>query len=107
MIIPRLPSRLTWHLDASDSKALEDAKKDLDERVEDLELVVLRFNDFGKDFIKEQKMSPDGFIQLALQLAYYKCELSKCFTSSLVTDRHVEKKRNNNFLVLALSEGLK
>ena len=56
-------------------KQLEDAKSDLDERVEDLDLVVLRFEDFGKDFIKSQKMSPDGFMQLALQLAYYKCNV--------------------------------
>ena len=75
MIIPRLPSRLVWHLEASDVKQLEDAKSDLDERVEDLDLVVLRFEDFGKDFIKSQKMSPDGFMQLALQLAYYKCNV--------------------------------
>ena len=75
MIIPRLPSRLVWHLEASDVKQLEDAKSDLDGRVEDLDLVVLRFEDFGKDFIKSQKMSPDGFMQLALQLAYYKCNV--------------------------------
>ena len=74
MIIPRLPSRLHWSLDAAAVGALEEAKKDLDERVQDLDLVVLRFDDFGKDFVKSQKMSPDGFLQLALQLAFYKCE---------------------------------
>uniref|UniRef100_A0A3B4YV97 Choline O-acetyltransferase n=1 Tax=Stegastes partitus TaxID=144197 RepID=A0A3B4YV97_9TELE len=28
---------------------------------------------YGKEFIKKQKMSPDAFIQVALQLAFYKC----------------------------------
>lgn len=33
---------------------------------------MLHFGDFGKSFIKQQKMSPDAFVQLALQLTYYK-----------------------------------
>ncbi|RWS14748.1 Choline O-acetyltransferase-like protein, partial [Dinothrombium tinctorium] len=40
--------------------------------VRDLDLHILCFNEFGKTFIKEEKMSPDAFIQLALQLTYYK-----------------------------------
>ena len=39
---------------------------------EDLELYVLRFNKFGRDFPKTVNMSPDSFIQLALQLAHFK-----------------------------------
>ncbi|GAB1602931.1 hypothetical protein Ahia01_000573300 [Argonauta hians] len=38
----------------------------------DLDLYVLRFTQFGKEFPKSQNMSPDSFIQLALQLTYYK-----------------------------------
>lgn len=30
------------------------------------------FCDYGKEFIKKQKMSPDAYIQVALQLAYYR-----------------------------------
>lgn len=33
---------------------------------------VFTFAVYGKEFIKQQKMSPDGFIQLALQLAFYR-----------------------------------
>lgn len=33
---------------------------------------VHKFYDYGKEFIKEQKMSPDAYIQVALQLAYYR-----------------------------------
>lgn len=35
-------------------------------------LFFLRFNTYGKDFIKSCNVSPDGFIQLALQLTYYR-----------------------------------
>lgn len=40
--------------------------------VADLDMYVLHFNEYGKNFIKNQKMSPDAYIQLALQLTYYK-----------------------------------
>lgn len=33
---------------------------------------VFRYTGYGKDFIKSCKVSPDVYIQLALQLAYYK-----------------------------------
>jgi choline O-acetyltransferase len=43
-----------------------------DRLISDLDLYVLYFNEYGKNFIKQQKMSPDAYIQLALQLTYYK-----------------------------------
>lgn len=40
--------------------------------VDNLDMDVFKFNVYGKEFIKKQKMSPDAFIQVALQLAFYK-----------------------------------
>lgn len=40
--------------------------------VEDLDVKVMVFHQFGKTFPKSEKISPDAFIQLALQLAYYR-----------------------------------
>lgn len=40
--------------------------------VNNLDMDVFTFKDYGKEFIKKQKMSPDAFIQVALQLAFYK-----------------------------------
>uniref|UniRef100_A0A8C6UL28 Choline O-acetyltransferase n=1 Tax=Neogobius melanostomus TaxID=47308 RepID=A0A8C6UL28_9GOBI len=37
-----------------------------------LDMDVFKFSAYGKEFIKKQKMSPDGFIQVALQLAFYR-----------------------------------
>lgn len=38
----------------------------------DLELNCFTFGTFGKEFIKSQKLSPDSFIQMAMQLAFYR-----------------------------------
>ena len=38
----------------------------------DLDLEVVDHNSWGKGVIKKCKISPDAFVQMALQLAYYK-----------------------------------
>ena len=40
--------------------------------VEDVDLQLMTFSEFGKDIPKTFKLSPDGFVQMAIQLAYYK-----------------------------------
>ena len=40
--------------------------------IANLDLYVLHHDMFGKGVIKRMGISPDGFIQMALQLAYYK-----------------------------------
>nr|QOI90649.1 choline acetyltransferase isoform A [Ixodes ricinus] len=65
-------SRLSWDLNEDMLRAIQEASKSLGKLAEDVDLYVLTFQNYGKDFIKTQKISPDVFVQLALQLTYYK-----------------------------------
>ncbi|XP_049790510.1 choline O-acetyltransferase [Schistocerca nitens] len=53
-------------------EALQRAAHQLDGLMEDLDFYVYRYAGYGKEFIKSSKVSPDAYIQLALQLAYFK-----------------------------------
>ncbi|XP_066141678.1 choline O-acetyltransferase [Euwallacea fornicatus] len=66
------PERLEWTVEAMDLKRIQDASEVVDNLVKDLDFQVFRYTGYGKEFIKSCKVSPDVYIQLALQLAYYK-----------------------------------
>lgn len=40
--------------------------------VEDLDFRILRYLGCGRNFMKRHRCSPDAYIQLALQLAYFR-----------------------------------
>lgn len=44
---------------------------------DDVDFHVFPFQEFGKGKIKKCRVSPDAFIQMALQLAYYRVSLSE------------------------------
>lgn len=66
------PMRLYWDVNAELEKSIFQARTFAIKNNADLELCVRMHNAFGKGFIKKTKTSPDAFIQMALQLAYYK-----------------------------------
>ncbi|XP_072269521.1 peroxisomal carnitine O-octanoyltransferase [Pyxicephalus adspersus] len=58
-----------------DQKILDDialAKAQYYTQASDLEVANYAFTSFGKALVKKKKLHPDTFVQLALQLAYYK-----------------------------------
>lgn len=69
------PERLQWQILPEISQRMLLAAKSADKRIADLDFFVYRYQGYGKSFIKSCKVSPDVFIQLALQLAYYKLVL--------------------------------
>ncbi len=53
-------------------EAIDLASEALDATISDLDMTAFKFTNFGKNTIKAQKVSPDAFIQMAIQLAYFR-----------------------------------
>ncbi|KAJ8360272.1 hypothetical protein SKAU_G00167970 [Synaphobranchus kaupii] len=70
---PPAPSRLHWTCSPEIHERLTSSADTLHRLVRNLDMNVHRFDVYGKEFIKKQRMSPDAFIQVALQLAFYRC----------------------------------
>ncbi|XP_073430934.1 choline O-acetyltransferase isoform X2 [Dendrobates tinctorius] len=67
------PRRLRWKCSPEIQGHLASSADKLQRIVKNLDFTVYRFKGYGKEFIKKQKMSPDAFIQVSLQLAFYRC----------------------------------
>ncbi|XP_061765546.1 choline O-acetyltransferase-like [Nerophis ophidion] len=67
------PRRLLWKCNPQIQGLFGASGERLQRLVNNLDMEVFKFKDYGKEFIKKQKMSPDAFVQVALQLAFFKC----------------------------------
>lgn len=64
--------KLEFIVNSDIKKAIEVAKSNLDKLVEDTLFLSSTYRGYGKNKIKEFKQSPDSYIQMALQYAYYR-----------------------------------
>ncbi|XP_044535565.1 peroxisomal carnitine O-octanoyltransferase isoform X1 [Gracilinanus agilis] len=67
-----LPEELVFTVDHKVLDAISQAKEQYLKQGSDLQIVTYAFKSFGKMQTKKKKLHPDAFIQLALQLAYYR-----------------------------------
>jgi carnitine O-palmitoyltransferase 1 len=65
------PVKLKWEFNAKIEESIMNSLKVATELLNDVDLHIHICN-FGKGFIKKCRTSPDAFIQMALQLAYYR-----------------------------------
>ncbi|XP_037516905.1 carnitine O-palmitoyltransferase 1, liver isoform [Rhipicephalus sanguineus] len=66
------PQRLVWDISPELEKDIAEALAKARKANDDLDLFVRDHDGWGKGVIKKCRVSPDAFIQMALQLAYYK-----------------------------------
>ncbi|KAG7261893.1 hypothetical protein CRUP_006309 [Coryphaenoides rupestris] len=67
-----MPRKLYFYIDPDIKRDIEHAKQNLDILINDLDVNVFNFRQFGKELPKQHGFSPNAFIQVALQLSYYR-----------------------------------
>ncbi|XP_032591360.1 carnitine O-palmitoyltransferase 1, liver isoform isoform X1 [Drosophila grimshawi] len=68
---PPTPTRLNWDLKPC-LPQIEEATICATKLVNEVDLRILVHREYGKGFMKKCRLSPDAYIQMALQLAYYR-----------------------------------
>ncbi|XP_017892368.1 carnitine O-palmitoyltransferase 1, liver isoform isoform X2 [Ceratina calcarata] len=69
---PPAPVRLQWDMNESCIAAIEQSNQVAQRLLNDVELRIYVHDAYGKGFMKQNSISPDAYIQMALQLAYYR-----------------------------------
>lgn len=75
-----IPRKLNWKLQPELLKTMDTIQVKVQKEIDDMDMFIKIFNTFGKGDIKKMKVSPDAFIQMAFQLAYYKSTGKVCLT---------------------------
>ncbi|KAL8597550.1 hypothetical protein ACOMHN_033421 [Nucella lapillus] len=78
-LIPH-PHRVHVSLPPKAASGITRAEQEMKRAVANLQVTVFTFDQFGKGFIKRCRLSPDAFIQMALQLTFYRLHKRPCAT---------------------------
>lgn len=74
------PRRLEFRITDETRGTIEKAAREFGSHIDDTKIRILRFEEFGKDLVKSAAVSPDAFVQMALQLAQYRL-FGKCHST--------------------------
>ena len=66
------PTKLQWELTPELLGEIDQTTTEIKDFIAQHETKVLDFQDFGRNFIKNHRLSPDGVVQLAMQIAYFR-----------------------------------
>lgn len=78
--IPPKSRKLRWEIPNQCQTMIESCLKEAQILISDLQLHILRHDAYGKGFMKKCKLSPDAYIQMAMQLAYFRDAGKFCLT---------------------------
>ncbi|XP_056433571.1 choline O-acetyltransferase-like [Gadus chalcogrammus] len=90
------PRRLPWKSNPHIQALLSGSSDRLQRLVANLDMDGYKFKFYGKEFIKKQRMSPDAYIQVALQLAFYRCNGRLVSTYESASIRRFQEGRVDN-----------
>ncbi|XP_052655735.1 choline O-acetyltransferase isoform X2 [Harpia harpyja] len=90
------PRRLRWKCSPEIQARLASAAEKLQRIVKNLDFIAYKFENYGKEFIKKRKISPDAYIQVALQLAFYRCHRRLVPTYESASIRRFDEGRVDN-----------
>jgi carnitine O-acetyltransferase len=68
----KVPAKLNFRLSGNLRQRIRNASDKFTKLIDDTKTVVIEFGHFGKERIKAFNVSPDAFVQLALQLSQYR-----------------------------------
>ncbi|KAJ1345578.1 hypothetical protein KIN20_000142 [Parelaphostrongylus tenuis] len=88
--------RLDFELNDSQKAQIKNSERQLDWVADDLDVAVYTFKRYGKNFPKSVKLSPDSFIQMAFQLAFYRIHSTLPPTYETATLRKFSEGRTEN-----------
>ena len=66
------PHKLNFFVSKATEDDIQHALLDMDKLIDDFDLNVLHFKGYGTNYIKSQNLSPDSFVQMAMQYAFYR-----------------------------------
>ncbi|XP_036944665.1 carnitine O-palmitoyltransferase 1, liver isoform [Acanthopagrus latus] len=75
-----MPQRLVWDIPSEVQAQVSTSLTVAQALADDVDCHVFPFREFGKGRIKKLRVSPDAFIQISLQLAYYRDRGGFCLT---------------------------
>ncbi|KAM6897668.1 carnitine O-palmitoyltransferase 1, liver isoform 2-T2 [Xenentodon cancila] len=74
------PQKLSWEIPPECEEQISQSLAVARALADDVDFQVFSFREFGKGKVKKCRVSPDAFIQMALQLAYYRNRGTFCLT---------------------------
>ena len=66
------PRRLRWNLDSESINAISDATKRANDLISSVDYAVIQSDAINSSWAKSNKLSPDGLLQMIMQLAHYR-----------------------------------
>lgn len=81
------PKPLRWELSGQVQQAIRTAEENASRLIQDLDSVLLHYHSYGSNFMKKAQVSPDGWLQMAYQLAYYRQYGQPCPTYESASTR--------------------